>query len=109
MTVEYGTEIIVSGNTITIGETTITATPSIDTAQYSYSFASWSTGDTTVTGDITITATFSRETNTYTVTWKNYDGSILETDTSVPYGTTPEYNGETPTREETASHSYTFT
>ena len=109
VTVEYGTEITVSGNTITIGDTTITATPSISTAQYSYSFASWSTGDTTVTGDITITATFSRETNTYTVTWKNWDGSTLETDTLVPYGTTPEYNGETPTREETASHSYTFT
>ena len=108
VTVEYGTEITVSGNTLTIGEYTITATPSISTAQYSYSFASWSTGDTTVTGDITITATFSRETNTYTVTWKNWDGSTLETDTSVPYGTTPEYNGETPTREETASHSYTF-
>ena len=108
ITVEYGTEITVSGNTITIGDTAITATPSIDTAQYSYSFASWSTGDTTVTGAMLITANFTREINTYTVTWKNWDGSTLETDTLVPYGTTPEYNGETPTREETASHSYTF-
>ena len=109
VTVEYGTEITVSGNTITIGDTTITATPSISTAQYSYSFASWSTGNTTVTGEITITATFTQTVQTYTVTWQNWDGSTLETDTLVPYGTTPEYNGETPTREETASHSYTFT
>ena len=109
ITVEYGTEITVSGNTITIGDTTITATPSISTAQYSYSFASWSTGNTTVTGEITITATFTQTVQTYTVTWQNWDGSTLETDTLVPYGTTPEYNGETPTREETASHSYTFT
>ena len=109
VTVEYGTEITVSGNTITIGDTTITATPSISTAQYSYSFASWSTGNTTVTGEITITATFTQAVQTYTVTWKNWDGSTLETDTLVPYGTTPEYNGETPTRDETASHSYTFT
>ncbi len=60
-----------------------------------------------ITGNLVVT--YSEEIQKFTVTWKNWDGSTLETDTLVPYGTTPEYNGETPTREETASHSYTFT
>jgi hypothetical protein len=35
----------------------------------------------------------------YTVTWQNYDGATLETDTNVAEGEIPVYNGETPTRQ----------
>lgn len=46
--------------------------------------------------------------NKYTVTWKNYDGSILETDTNVEEGTLPTYDGATPVRAEDENYTYTF-
>ena len=45
---------------------------------------------------------------TYTVTWKNHDGSVLETDTGVTHGTTPTYNSATPQKAEDENFTYTF-
>ena len=46
--------------------------------------------------------------NSFTVTWKNYDGTVLEIDEKVPAGATPSYDSPTPTRDSTQNYNYTF-
>ena len=97
---------------VAYGETPVysgeTPTKAGDT-QYSYTFTGWTPEITAVTGNAEYTAKFEQVMNTYTVTWKNADGTVLETDENVAYGTTPEYNGETPAKAEDDSATYTFT
>ena len=45
----------------------------------------------------------------YTVTWKNADGSVLETDENVPYNAQPSYDGAEPTKQGDDHTVYTFT
>ena len=59
-----------------------------------------------ITGDLTVT--YSEEIQRFTVIWQDYDGTILETDTEVAYGTMAEYNGTEPSRESTEYAVYTF-
>lgn len=94
--VPYGTSISASGNVLTVGNTTVTATPTTNTAQYNYSFSSWSGVPSSgkVTGDITVTANFSRAVRKYTLTItnpsygtvKNASGTALSNGATVTYG-----------------------
>ena len=77
-------------------------------AQHSYTFSGWDPEVAAVTGDAAYTAQFTESVNTYTVTWENADGRVLETDADVPYGTTPSFDGEEPSKEATAQYTYTF-
>lgn len=44
---------------------------------------------------------------TFTITWNNYDGSLLTT-SQVEEGSKPEYKGETPTKDSDKVYSYRF-
>ena len=78
------------------------------TEQYTYTFTGWAPEIAPVHGNITYTASYSSAVNKYTVIWANWDGSVLETDTDVPYGTMPVYNGDTPEKPSTPQYAYTF-
>lgn len=54
-------------------------------------------------------STSNKEENiTYTITWSNHDGSILEIDNEVKYGTIPSYEGILPTKESNGNIKYVF-
>lgn len=96
--VEYGTTPTYNG-----------ATPTkASTAQHAYTFSGWSPAISAVTGNVTYTAQFTATVRKYTVKWYNYDGTLLETDAEVPYGTKPTYNGATPTKPSDDYYNYGF-
>jgi len=76
--------------------------------QFSYTFSGWSPEISKVTKDQTYVAQFGENTRSYKITWVNYDSTVLEVDSNVPYGTTPTYNGATPRRPKTAMYTYSF-
>ena len=74
-----------------------------------YKFVGWDPEVVPAVANATYVAKYETESvNNYTVTWKNYNGEVLELDENVPEGTMPEYNGATPTRPDTATQTYTF-
>ena len=88
---------------------TLAATPTKSAdATYTYTFNNtWSPAIVAVTGDTTYTAQYTAVAKTYTVTWKDYNGTVLKTDAGVTVGTIPAYTG-TPTRAADTTNTYTF-
>ena len=64
-----------------------------------YTFTGWDNEEElkNVTSNRKVTAQYSEEINTFTIEFRNYDDSLLYTDT-VEYGGTAEYKGDIPTR-----------
>ena len=82
-----------------------------ETSEYTYTFNGWDKPLANITGDCTriaqYTETKKQVVTYYTVTFKNYDGTLLTTDI-VEKGGTATYSGTTPTRPETSEFSYEF-
>ena len=66
--VANNTSISASNNVLTVGSTTVTATPADADANYTYAFSSWSNipASGKVTADVTVTANFTRTARTLT-------------------------------------------
>lgn len=75
--------------------------------EHIYEFTGWSPKISEVVDHVTYVAQFTAKPNVFTIVWMN--GEVkLETDINVPYGSTPSYDGPTPTKESTAQFTYTF-
>ncbi|PKK97133.1 MAG: hypothetical protein CVV58_02785, partial [Tenericutes bacterium HGW-Tenericutes-3] len=84
-----------------------------------YTFAGWYSDSALNTAymfasmpaqDLTLYAKWILDTEspvTYTIVWQNADGSVLETDV-VESGVVPSYDGLTPTKASTETHTYAF-
>ena len=85
------------------GETPVKA----PTTEIAYAFSGWTPALVPVTGDTAYQAVYSSGPHNYSVKFVNPDGTVLA-DVQTPYGTTPSYSGETPTRDPDAQYTYTF-
>lgn len=74
--------------------------------QYTYEFAGWDTDFTKITGDTTVTAKYTSTVNKYTVTFVNYDGTVLDKQ-SVEYGSSAKAP-KAPTKAADKQYTYEF-
>lgn len=116
---EDGSSLLETDSAVPYGDTPTyngaTPTKTDPTGKYTYAFAGWNisptaegtTGLTAVVANVDYYARFTATMNSYTVTWEN-EGNVIETDTQVPHGDPPDYNGPIPTKASTAQYDYTF-
>lgn len=87
VTAPYGAAITQSGNTLTVGDQTVTATPDAG-----YTFTGWTVGASTVTGNMTVTANFApipEEPQTVTITISpEGSGTVAPGTVTIPAGAT---------------------
>lgn len=98
LTVPYGTTITESGNTLSVGGTTVTATPNPTDIQYTYSFYSWTIPQSTVVGNMVVTASFTTTVNNYVIGIESSNtayGTVDESIVYAPYGTAYSVSGNT--------------
>ena len=101
---ENGTEM--DTTTVKYGEIpTYTAPSKPADAHYTYDFAWWDPEPIAATGEVSYRATYNYIVNKYTITWRNEDGSLIDT-TLVAYGTVPTH--ENPRKADTEDYRYTF-
>ncbi len=112
-TIQYTITWVVDGEetaeTYTYGETPVfkgTTPEKASTDQYDYTFKGWNPDIAEVTENARYTAVFEPAVRSYTITWKNEDGSVIDT-TTVVYGQTPAH--EDPAKAGDAQYSYRFT
>ena len=75
---------------------------------YHYTFTGWSSSLSGIKADTSVIALYDLEKDQYTVTYYNYDETVLYVD-KVNYGDSSVYRGEEPTRPTDELYSYTFT
>ena len=88
--IEYGTEISVNNNTITICGTTITATPTPANNNFTYVFKEWSLPSNIITSNTIITAVFLKERTLFSVTLNNENNFFQSFLSIYPNGENPQ-------------------
>ncbi|MBR0064795.1 MAG: InlB B-repeat-containing protein, partial [Paludibacteraceae bacterium] len=102
------TDYVADGEMPSYGQPDPTKDP---TEQNTFTFEGWSPAVVAATEDASYTAQFKNHTRYYTITWQNYDGTILETDgeaQNMQYGAAVSYDGDTPTKLGDGQHFYAF-
>lgn len=79
-----------------------------ETAQTKYKFVGWNPEVQPVTSAATYKAVYSETTKKYTITFKDWDGRILQIG-EVEYGMKPTYRSSAPVRASDEKYTYTYT
>ena len=97
---------VIDMTSVEYGVTPTHADPTKDAdEQYTYTFAGWTPEIVSVEGEKTYTATYTPTPRSYTITWKQDDGTVIDT-TSVEYGQMPTHAD--PTKDADEQYTYTF-